>query len=251
VVRIGMARIPVRHIRRLSHRRVACVPDIWSGLTDEQREKLELGNEAMRVLKRGETIERWYQIGVGCQELQQAALTYARTNETSGRVYRGAWASLADHVPDLRNIEKAARSHAIWMVTNWEVVSPWLATLPVNQRLDLNHPRSVHRKYDFTHRPPPPPSDEPKEPTTRIKLQDQITKLTEELDAQRKMKTTGAIPPHMTMEDLANVIVDQHNPSTVRRLIKALETRVAADEHQDGLDPAASSRRPDRLDRPT
>jgi hypothetical protein len=52
VVRIGMARIPVRHIRRLSHRRVACVPDIWSGLTDEQREKLELGNEAMRVLKR-------------------------------------------------------------------------------------------------------------------------------------------------------------------------------------------------------
>ena len=29
-----------------------CVPDIWSGLTDEQRDKLELGNEAMAALHR-------------------------------------------------------------------------------------------------------------------------------------------------------------------------------------------------------
>ena len=57
MVRIGMARIPVRHIRRLSHRRVAWVPEIWSGLTDEQREKLELQGGDAR-LKRGETIER-------------------------------------------------------------------------------------------------------------------------------------------------------------------------------------------------
>lgn len=112
-------------------------------------------------------------------------MDYARTNTTSNRAYRDAWASLAEHVP-LSGIDKAARSHAIWMVANWEVVSPWLATLPVNQRLDLNNPRSVHRKYDFTHRPPPPPPDDMKVSTTRIKLQDQITKLTEELNAQRR-----------------------------------------------------------------
>ena len=29
-----------------------CVPDIWSGLTDEQRDKLEPGNEAMAALHR-------------------------------------------------------------------------------------------------------------------------------------------------------------------------------------------------------
>ena len=214
--------------------RLACMPDIWSALSDQQRQRLELGNEAYRVLKRGETIERWYQVGVGCQELQQAALDYGRSNNTNNRAYREAWASLAAHVPDLRDIDKSARSHAIWMTENWEALSRWLATLPVNQRLDLNHPRSIHRKFDAAHKPPPPP-DETKAPSTRVKTQDQIVQLTEQLDAQRKMKTTGAIPPHMTMEDLADLIANQRNAATVRRLIAALERRVVADERQDRL----------------
>ena len=210
------------------------MPDIWSALSDQQRQRLELGNEAYRVLKRGETIERWYQVGVGCQELQQAALDYGRSNNTNNRAYREAWASLAAHVPDLRDIDKSARSHAIWMTENWEALSRWLATLPVNQRLDLNHPRSIHRKFDAAHKPPPPP-DETKAPSTRVKTQDQIVQLTEQLDAQRKMKTTGAIPSHMTMEDLADLIANQRNAATVRRLIAALERRVVADERQDRL----------------
>lgn len=192
MVRIGMARVSVRRrARRVSRRRVTCVPDIWSVLTDEQCAKLELGNEAYRVLKRGETIERWYQVGVGCQQLQQAAMDYARTNSTSNRAYRDAWASLAEHVPDLRDIDKAARSHAIWMTENWEAVSRWLATQPVNVRLALNHPRSVHRKFDAAHKPPPPP-DETKAPSTRVKLQDQIVQLTEQLAAQPPTRRANA-----------------------------------------------------------
>ncbi len=237
-----MGRIYRRNrIPRLSHRLV-CVPDIWSTLTDEQRQKLELGNEAYRVLRRGETIERWHQVGVGCQQLQQAAMDYARSNSISNRAYRDAWASLAEHVPDLRDIDKAARSHAIWMTENWEALSRWLAIQPVNIRLALNHPRSVRRKYEAATRPPPPP-DASKEPTTRIRMQDQITKLTEELDAQRKMKTTGAIPPQMTMEDLADLIADQHAVPTVRRLIAALEQRVAADERQHHVEPISKRKR--------
>ena len=80
---------------------------------------------------------------------------------------------------DLRDIDKGNRSHAIWMVSNWEAVSAWLAIQPVNVRLDLNHPRSVRRKYDAAHKPPPP-QDATKQPTTRIKSHDQITKLTED-----------------------------------------------------------------------
>ncbi len=65
-----------------------------------------------RVLKRGETIERWHQVGVGCQELQQAAMDYPHTNNTSSRSYCDAWASLADVCARLRGIDKSARSHA-------------------------------------------------------------------------------------------------------------------------------------------
>lgn len=66
--------------------------------------------------------------------------------------------------------------------------------------------------------------------------------MTEELDAQRKMKTTGEIPPHMTMEDLADMIADQHNSASVRRLIRALEKRATAGEPQDRLEASVRHR---------
>jgi hypothetical protein len=216
--------------------------DIWDTLTSEQRAKLETGNDAYRVLKRGETIDRWYEAGVACRELQQAALGYAKTNQTTGRAYREAWNGLAEHVPDLRDMDKGARSHAIWMVDNWEAVSTWLSTLSSNQRLDLNHPRSVHRKYDAARKLPPPPNAV-EQPSARIKLQDQLVELTVQLDAQRKLKTTGAIPPNMPMEELADMIADQHSVATVRRLIRALEARVEADERQDRIEAGRKGRK--------
>jgi hypothetical protein len=217
---------------------------VWSGLTDEQRAKLELGNEAYRRLKRGESIERWSEVGIALVELQRAAMAYGRTNSTSNRAYREAWADLVKHVPDLRDIDAGARSHAVWMVNNWPVVKPWLDTLPVNVRLDLNHPRSVRRKYDTTHKPPAPDGEDGEEhPSARLKLQDQIVRLTEELDATRKIKTTGAMPPGMSAEDFAGLLVEQMAPATRRRFLAAVQKAVENEARQDRLEEGAKGKR--------
>jgi hypothetical protein len=213
--------------------------DPWDALSPERRETLEAGNRAYGTLKRGESIDHWYAVGLGCRELQQAALSSAGTNQTRGRAYRDAWVNLSDHVPHLRDIDKGARSHAIWLASNWTVVTAWLSSLPVNQRLNLNHPRSLHRQFDARHRPP----SQPQKPSARVKLQDQIVHLTEQLDALCKMKTTGAIPTTMTIEDLADAIADQHGAKTVQRLIRALEKRVASDQPQNLIEDACKGRK--------
>src|SRR4051812_15843280 len=102
----------------------------WDDLSPEHRAALELGDAAMQRLKRGESIERWHEVGIALNTLQAQAMTFAQSNTPAGAKYNAAWADLASHVPHLRDIDKSSRSHATWLAANWEPVSTWLLTLP-------------------------------------------------------------------------------------------------------------------------
>src|SRR5262249_40815808 len=159
------------------------------------------GNECFRILKKGETLDRWYHTGIGCHELQSAALRLAGTNNTANRAYREAWKALADHVPDLRDMDAAARSNAVWLVLNWDTISAWLKRQPVNVRLSLNHPRSVKRKYEAATRPPSVANANGNpDPQTRSK-DHLIMDLQEKLDAALAIRTGSGPPPNQSPED--------------------------------------------------
>jgi len=212
--------------------------DVWASLDDEQRAKIDLGNEAFRRLKRGETIERWREVGEALVELQQAALRQAKTNNKASKAYRDAWALLIDqHAPDLRDVDPGARSHAVWMVTNWHVVKPWLDTLAANVRLDLNHPRSVHRKYDATHKPPPP-DEGPDTPSARVKLQEQIVKLQEENDALRGRAGKGSIivRSNASAKETIEMFADERNVDFLKRMRAALDEVIQRETRQDAIE---------------
>jgi hypothetical protein len=81
-------------------------------------------------------------------------MRHAGTNTNKGPRYNEAWKTLARHAPSLATLDKSDRSHAVWLATEWEVVSRWLHTLAVNVRLQLNHPRTIHRRFDAVHLPP-------------------------------------------------------------------------------------------------
>jgi hypothetical protein len=207
--------------------------DYWHELSVEQRSLLELGDESMRVLKRGETIERWLNVGLAVRELQRLAMEYARVNDPVGPAYRACWEGLSRHTPHLQEMDKANRSHALWMANHWDEVKPWLDTLAVNVRLELNHPRAVRRRFEAAHKVP---DGTDKEPATRVRLQDTIVKLTEELDAVRKLKTSGAMPPGMSAEAFAEVIADQMATATLKRFISALTKCLHNAERQDNIE---------------
>src|SRR5689334_8050040 len=184
--------------------------DVWSTLTDEQRQRIETGNVTYRRIKSGETLERWYEIALGVDEIQRVALSWSNSASTNSRAYQQAWRDLVEHAPEYDQMDKGERSHCVWLVAHWDSVFNWWKKQPVNVRLSLNHPRSVRRRYEDSLKPPPNPGDtNGSKEKPRIKMQDRIADLQEKLDAALKMRTSGAMPAGMKAEDYADMIADQ------------------------------------------
>jgi hypothetical protein len=68
---------------------------------------------------------------------------------------------LAQRAPRLAKLDKATRSHAMWLAANWEGsergpgAEQWHAELPDHVRRLINHPATVHRRYDKDWPAPP------------------------------------------------------------------------------------------------
>jgi hypothetical protein len=68
---------------------------------------------------------------------------------------------LAQRAPRLAKLDKATRSHAMWLAANWEGsergpgAELWHAELPDHVRRLINHPATVHRRYDKDWPAPP------------------------------------------------------------------------------------------------
>jgi hypothetical protein len=192
--------------------------DFWSELTTEVRERIELGEASVKRLARGEHIEWWLNAGRALAAMQAEALRHAASNTPKGPHYNAAWKVLARHAPGLAALDKSARSHAVWLATEWEAVNGWLQKLPPNKRLTLNHPRAVHRSYDATHLPLPP--ETPK----------------------KKAGTRLGFKPGASAEEVGEHIAGQHKPEYLRRLAKVLITLADREERQDGIEAKARKR---------
>ena len=125
--------------------------DIWSGLPPEQQQAITSGQESMTVLNKCETAEHWYLVGNALSTMQQAAMTYGNTNKPTGKSFNAAWASLAEQAPALKLMDKAERSNAIWLATEWHLVKPWLDTLTGSGKRELNH--SAQHQAQLSTRP--------------------------------------------------------------------------------------------------
>jgi hypothetical protein len=58
---------------------------------------------------------------------------------------------LSSRVPDLVELDNASKAHAVWLAENIEAVGRWRATLATNERIRLNHPSVVKRRYEAAH----------------------------------------------------------------------------------------------------
>jgi hypothetical protein len=190
----------------------------------------------MGALKRGESVDQWRDVGRALLTLQAEAMSVADTNQPIGRNYNAAWQSLAMHVPHLRDLDKATRSHAMWLAAQWEQVEVWRATLAQNERLETNHPSVIRRKYDRTHKAPSNPGDAGTKTSKRIELQDQIIRLQDENDALKKRNKGVLLMPNDGPDVAADKIADEHNADWMERLRRALEKKIEANRRQDAIE---------------
>jgi hypothetical protein len=174
----------------------------------------------------------WHAIGVASVRLRNEAMRFAGANQPVGKGYNQVWRALADTKPGLRDLDKRERAHAMWLADHWSLVNAWLGTLASNEAAKLLHPTSIMRKYEAAHKPPAggAPGNGP-----RVGLRDQLTKVQAELDMLRK-KGGGGLRPGASVTEITDRLFEAHNPVFVRRLLKELEKRLAAEERQDAIE---------------
>lgn len=215
---------------------------IWEELTAQQRERIAVGDEAMKNLSRTTSIERWREVGDAYNELQAVAMRVTNTDKPVGARYNAEYGALLAHAPHLsvrdgnKNkdcIDKATKAHVMWLAREWETINAWRLTLPINLRMRLVHPTSIRRRYDTSHT-----TKEPGTVNPRMSLKDTATKLQETLDkrdAEISALKAGQYdiwPRGQSEEEFFKRISEIRNEDSLRKLAKVILREIKPDEPQ-------------------
>lgn len=205
--------------------------ELWGRLSEEKRKTLQDGDAAMGwLLGQNPSIERWLVVGTAANEHKKAAMELAGTDRPIGSAYNKAWRVLGERVPNITNLDNGTRTHAMWMASNWEVVNRWRHTLATNERVKLNHPSAVKRRYEATHCVPGE-NGQSTAKSSRARAQDQIARLQEEVDAlkghsRNSVVATGTMSP----EEIVRSFQSVRNVDFLKQLRTELDRVIAREE---------------------
>lgn len=141
---------------------------------EDNRDRVaRLGTEAWKRLKKTKDYHDWVKVGEALRVGREWALAQCRTNKPEGKAYNmtfGEW--LQRYKMD--DMDKGERSRLFGMMDALPQVEEWRATLTMTERLKLNHPTAIMRKFKAAFEIPDP--DKPAKPG----LRDAVAELEEE-----------------------------------------------------------------------
>lgn len=135
----------------------------------------------------------WMTIGEGLIEGRRWAMHQAGTDKPEGKGYTLAFGEYLKRFK-LDDMDKSDRAKLLQLMEERPAIEEWRATLPTNQRRDLNNPTIVWRKWqaDTKVKKPKPRSagvsgaEHGRAQAMIAELQARITELEEELEAARE-----------------------------------------------------------------
>jgi hypothetical protein len=103
--------------------------------------------------------DTWLAVGRGLEECQKLALERAQSNDMSSQRAKKEMAKLLD-AEQLACINKSVRSVLLAVMRDMPAIAAWRDTLTSTERMRMNHPQAVMRRYKrATIIPPPKPDD--------------------------------------------------------------------------------------------
>ena len=159
--------------------------------------------------------------------LRAEAMHTAHVNKPEGRRYNQEYSNLLKDY-GFADIDKAVRSKLFFILDNLAEVEKWLATVPTNKRLELNHPHTIWRAYQRTVVKKPEdgkkPSHVAKLTTSLIESQEENAKL------KREVERGAPFTRQDTARDIAGVVFRTISPSKAREVARELNRLVRAVE---------------------
>jgi hypothetical protein len=134
------------------------------------------GTAAWQRLKKEKNYHDWLKVGEAHQVGREWAMSQAGTNRPQGKGYNLVFAEwLTKYRFD--DMDKGDRSRLFELMDNLAQIEQWRQTLTLTERLKLNHPNAVLRKWKAFMKPEPRDAHGEPKPT----LRDSVVNLSEEI----------------------------------------------------------------------
>jgi hypothetical protein len=140
---------------------------------DELDRVARQGTEAWKRLKKQKSWNDWLAVGAALLVGREWAMHEAGTNQPKGKGYNMEFSDWLV-MYKLDDMDKGDRKRLFDVMDNLGRIEQWRGTLPLIQRLELNHPNSVWRRWKAAVAPEPDPNK--KKPT----LKEENIRLSEE-----------------------------------------------------------------------
>lgn len=195
---------------------------------ESDRERIyRMGLLAWKRLKRDKTWADWMTVGEALTVAREEAINRSRSNTAMGSAYNKAFGIILVRI-GLDDMDKGDRSRLFQCLEYREDIEGWRKTLTTTERLSLNHPSSVWRKFKKAHAGFfGDPFGEPKETKSPIKqsLEDSNQRLhTQIADYRRENDELKA-----RVAELGEEL--EHARETPRDLVGLIEATIATMHH--------------------
>jgi len=183
----------------------------------------EIGKAAMQAWGRIKKTHtklwgEWMVVGEGLIEGRRWAMQQAGTNTPEGKGYVVAFGEyLARYKLD--DMDKSDRAKLLQLMEERPAVEEWRATLPTNQRRDLNNPTLVWRKWQSDTKVKNPRKPSPEGARARQLVEQQqgrITELEEELEGRI------GLSPDDSASYVTGVILEMFSPDEAEQIAKLI-----------------------------
>jgi hypothetical protein len=170
------------------------------------------GQEALRRLRDHSTWEDWKRVGRAHEAGRTTAMRDAHVNKPAGRVYNAAFHAWLEKFGF--DLDKGDRKRLFDVMDHLIEIETWLATLKPDERLRLNHPSSVWRRWKKATAPATADPDKAPKVSAVQKLKEENARMKREIaHGGGDLWTLDDRP-----EDIARVMADKLKPDKIEQV---------------------------------
>jgi hypothetical protein len=181
------------------------------------------GTEAWKRLKKEKNWNDWIKVGDALLVGRDLAMHQAETNQPQGSAYNIAFGRWLKQYR-LDDMDKGDRARLFNVMAELPQIEEWRRTLALGERLKLNHPNAVLRKFKAAHAPPKPPREKKSKDASAAALDEaaaSITAATDRLQSLTNGDRRFDLSPEM-IEESARNFAELYGAEPAQRFADAL-----------------------------
>jgi hypothetical protein len=189
---------------------------------DPSEDAVRQGQEAWSRLRANSTWTDWIAVGAAHVIGRAAAMRDAYTNTAKGRAYNVTFSAWQKKF-GFEALDKGDRSRLFEVMDHVKEIDDWLQKLPDKERLRLNHPNSVLRRWKAATAAPKAGGEPKMSPMQKIK--DELVKAIEERDRYKREIERGGgdlWTANDSNKDIMRVMLGKLGKSRLVRLAQAV-----------------------------